>query len=117
MDGNPVHDTSQAAPVVVLARELDITTAGQLRSAFAPGVDVVIADMTFTAFCDTTCFRTLLTSQVEAKARGAELRLVIRPGAVWRVLSALGFERRFAVYPNVPSAQAPGFGRVTADGR
>lgn len=60
--------------VVVLPEELDMTTAEQMReqlsSAFTPGVVAVIADMTSTEFCDTTCFRILLSTIEIAQAKG-----------------------------------------------
>jgi anti-anti-sigma regulatory factor len=77
----------------------------QLRSAFRPGVTVVIADMTPTAFCDTSCFRNLLMAHEAAGAAGAQLRLVVHPGAVWRALTMLGFDRLLSVYPSLESAE------------
>jgi anti-anti-sigma factor len=94
--------------VVVLPEEIDITNAEpigeQLRAVFTPGVPVVIADMSSTAFCDTACFRHLMIANDYAVASGAQLRLVIGPGAVWRALTTLGFDRLLAVYPNLESA-------------
>jgi anti-anti-sigma factor len=60
--------------------------------------------MTSTAFCDTACFRTLVATHKQAEASGAQLRLVIHPGAVRRVLSVLGLDRLLSVYPNLNSA-------------
>jgi anti-sigma B factor antagonist len=97
------------ASVVVLPEEIDITNAGAMReelcSAFSPGVAVVIADMTSTAFCDTSCFRNLLIAHADAHATGAQLRLVILPGGVRRVLKLLGLDRQLSVYPSVDSAR------------
>jgi anti-anti-sigma factor len=96
--------------VIALADEIDVTNAAdireQLRSAVAAGVKVVIADMTGTAFCDTSCFRNLLIASDHASASGAQLRLVIRAAAVWRVMTALGFDRLLRVYPSLEAARA-----------
>lgn len=105
-----MDDQCSASPVVVaLPDELDITSADAigelLRSAFAPGVAVVIADMTRTSFCDTSCFRSLAHVHDYAGSSGAQLRLVIRPGPVRRVLWLLGLDRSLAVYPNLGTAR------------
>ena len=102
---------SSAAPVVVvLPEEIDVTNADsigeQLRSAFGPGASVVIADMTSTAFCDTSGFRNLLIAHAQAESAGAQLRVVVRPGAVWRALATLGLDRLLSVYSSLDSAQA-----------
>lgn len=101
--------TSVAPIVVVLPQEIDITNADsmreRLRSALSPGVTVVIADMTSTAFCDISGCRNLLSAHDEAGACGAQLRLVIQPGGVGRVLKLLGFDRLLAVYPSLDSAR------------
>jgi anti-anti-sigma factor len=101
-----VDDQGSASPVVVtLPDELDMTSADAisdlLRSAFVPGVAVVIADMTRTSFGDKSCSRRLAHAHDYAGASGAQLRLVIRPGLVRRVLWLLGLDRSLAVYPNL----------------
>ena len=98
--------------VVVLPAEIDITNADsmreQLRSAVGPGVTVVIADMTSTAFCDISGWRGLAGAHDDAGARGAQLRLVIHAGGVRRVLKLLGFDRLLTVYPSIDSARTGG---------
>lgn len=98
--------------VVVLPEEVDVTNAGsmreQLRSAFGPGITLVVADMRSTSFCDVSCFRTLVAAHDEAGVNGAELRLVIRPSAVRRALTMLGLDQRLRVYPSLELARADG---------
>ena len=58
------RERSSAAPViVVLPEEIDVTNADSIREqihpALSPGVTVVIADMTSTAFCDGSGLRNL----------------------------------------------------------
>jgi anti-sigma B factor antagonist len=100
---------SLASVVVVLADEIDISTAEamreQLRSAFTPGVKVVIADMSGTGFCDTSGFRNLLIANDDAGAAGARLRVVVRAGAVRRALEVLGLDRVLSLYPDLQSAR------------
>lgn len=101
--------TLVAPVVVVLPEEIDITNADsmrqQLRSAFGPGVTVVIADMTSTAFCDVSGCRNLLGAHDDAGADGAQLRLVIHADGVRQVLKLLGFDRLLSVYSNLDSAR------------
>lgn len=101
-----------APVVVVLPEEIDITNADsigeQLRSAFGPGVTVVLADMTSTAFCDISGWRGLLGAHDDAGVGGAQLRLVIHPGGARRVLKLLGFDRLMPVYPSLDSARSGG---------
>ena len=104
------YKTSVAPLILVLPEEIDVTNADsigeQLRSAFGPGVTVVIADMTSTAFCDSSGFRNLLIAHERAGTVGAQLRLVIHPGAIWRALATMGFDRLLSVYPSLELAQA-----------
>jgi anti-anti-sigma factor len=101
------------APVVVmLPEEIDIGNAAATRellnSACSPGVTVVIADLTSSAFCDISGWRNLLSAHDYAGARGAELRPVIRPGGLRRVLKLLGFDCQLSVYPDLESARTGG---------
>ena len=104
--------TLLAPVVVVLPEEIDITNADsmreQLRSAFGPGVTVVIADMTSTAFCDISGWRGLLGAHDDAGVGGAQLRLVIHSGGLRRVLKLLGFDRLMPVYPSLDSTRTGG---------
>jgi len=95
--------------VVTLPGEIDITNAGnaetQITTALAPGVTIVIADLTKTTFCDSTGLQHLFRADQAAARSGAELRLVVSPGGtVARVLELTGLRRRFAVYPTLEQA-------------
>ena len=113
-DGNPVDLQTFVAPVVVVVmpEEIDIGNAAAMRellnSACSPGVTVVIADLTSSAFCDMSGWRNLLSAHEYAGARGAQLRLVIRPGGLRRVLKLLGFDCQLSVYPDLESASTGG---------
>ncbi len=103
---------AEATPaVVVLPAEIDVTNCelafGLLAAALAPGVPLVIADLTATSFCDTSGVRALVKAHEQAGARGAQLRLAIAPGgSVRRVLELTGLGRRLNVYPGLDEAIA-----------
>jgi anti-sigma B factor antagonist len=64
--------------------------------------------MTGTTFTDTMGVRTLVLAHQHAVAKGAELRLALSSRLVLRVLSAMGFDGYFSIYPTVAEAQATG---------
>jgi anti-sigma B factor antagonist len=117
--------------IVALPDEIDITNSqrigDELRAAFRrPDVAAVIADMTRTAFCDSSGIRHLLVANDIAAEVGAELRLVIESGAVLRVLQVTGLDRVLKIYPSLDDALtnavraqavdlAPEIGPVPAD--
>src|SRR5204863_8701986 len=79
-DSEPVT-AAQARPAVVrLPAEIDIANADsigeQLGAASAPGVPVVIADMTATTFCDSAGINMLIRASKRGAANGTELRLL-----------------------------------------
>src|SRR5215831_2477777 len=94
--------------VVTLPDEIDAANAegvgADLRAAFAPGVMVVVADMTATTFCVSGGIRTLVLAHQQAAASGAELRLVVRGAGVLRVLALLGVGGLLAIYSSLQEA-------------
>jgi anti-sigma B factor antagonist len=102
--------TAQTTPVVVvLPVEIDVTNSqqvhDQLVAALAPGVDVVIADLTATSFCDSSGVHALVFAHEAAVARGIRLRLAVAPeGSVRRVLQLIGVGRILAVYTSLAEA-------------
>lgn len=101
---------SDQVPVVVqLPGEVDVTNAGDvlelITAACAPGVTVIIADLTGTQFCDSIALQHLLLAGRRAAAAGAELRLAIAPGGVVsRVIELTGLRRYLPVYVSSPPA-------------
>jgi anti-sigma B factor antagonist len=93
--------------IVSLPVEIDLTNATQagdeLCAAFGPGVAVVIADMSRTAFCGSAGIRQLLLAHDRAVAGEAELRVVAAP-AVRRVLQVTGFDEILSIYPDLQAA-------------
>jgi anti-anti-sigma factor len=98
--------------VVKLPTEMNIANAADVRAelltAVESGAAVVIADMTGTTFTDTMAIRALVLAHQHAAAAGAELRLALSSRLVLHVLSAMGFDGYFSVYPTVAQAQAAG---------
>jgi anti-sigma B factor antagonist len=81
---------------------------GRLEAACAPGVAVVIADLTGTDFCDSSGFRVLIRAHQAAVARGVQLRLAVTPGGVVsRMLDLLDLGRVLSVYPSLEAALEP----------
>src|SRR6266480_4898422 len=95
----PVADPERLpGPVVVmLPAEIDIANGAgvgqQLCSAFAPGVTVVIADMTSTVFCDSSGISQLVLAHHCAAAHHAPLRLAVPHTGVLDVLKVVGLDR------------------------
>jgi anti-anti-sigma factor len=103
----------QAAPnvpvVVALPAEIDVTNSeevyGQLVAAFAPGVGTVIADMTSTAFCDSSGVHAIMHAYESGAARGGRMLLAVSPAtSVRRVLELIGVGRLMPVYPSLQEA-------------
>jgi anti-sigma B factor antagonist len=104
------EQVAQATPViVVLPAEIDVTNADEvlakLAAALAPGVSLVIADMTSTVFCDTSGVRALVDAHGRAATDDIGFRLAIPPeGSVRRVLELTGIIRMLPVFMGLDEA-------------
>jgi anti-anti-sigma factor len=107
------HVTSACAhcAVVSLPAEIDITNAAgagtKLAAALAPGITVVVADMTATTFCDSSGVRMLVRAGEQAAAHGAELRLAVPSPAVQRTFTLIGVHSLLPVYTSLADALHP----------
>ncbi|HEY2307568.1 MAG TPA: STAS domain-containing protein [Streptosporangiaceae bacterium] len=107
-------DTATAAigalTVVTFPAEIDMATAGaigeQVAAAVAPGVHVVIADMTGTTFCDSAGINILIRAKKQATAHGAGLRLLLPCPNVLRVLQIQGVDAALPIYHSLEEALA-----------
>jgi anti-sigma B factor antagonist len=95
--------------IVSLPGEIDVTNAPAVQTlitqALAPGVTVVVADLTATGFCDSAGLRHLLLAHRQIAQAGAQLRLAIPPdGPLGRVTELTGINRYVAVYPTLQRA-------------
>ena len=103
---------AQAAPVVVaLPATLDMGSAddlsGQFAAALAPGVQVIIADMTATTFCDSSGARVPVLAWQRSLANGTEMRLAVPSPGVVRALQIQGIDTVMPVYPTLDEALVP----------
>ena len=96
--------------VVRLPAEIDSSNAEHVRerlcAALRPGVQVVVADLTATTFCDVAGVRGLARARNHATAMNTEIRLAVRPGPVRRVLTMVSPGGPFHIYPSVAEAAA-----------
>ena len=99
--------------IIALPAEIDLTNASDvlelITAACAPGIPVVIADLTSTSFCDSSGLQHLIRASDKAAANGTELRLAISPGgAVSRIFELTGISQRLPVYPSTQLAASGG---------
>jgi anti-anti-sigma factor len=98
-----------------LPAEVDIANCDdvymELCSAVAPGITVVIADMTKTTLCDGSGIREITQASKYAGAAGVQLRFVIPPGNVLRVLELVGLDEIWMPYPTLEAALESELGR------
>jgi anti-sigma B factor antagonist len=98
--------------IVALPAEIDMANADgvgeQLRSAFTPGVPIVVADMTLTVFCDSYGLRALARARRCAAAHHAQLHLAVPDTRVVQVLKLAGLDRVLPVYPSLGAALTGG---------
>jgi anti-sigma B factor antagonist len=94
--------------IVVFPAEVDVSNAAlfgvELLAALRPGGAIVIADMTLTAFCDSSGIRHLLIANHRAKKSVAQLRVVVTADAVRRVLHVTGVDQVLDIYPSLQEA-------------
>jgi anti-anti-sigma factor len=94
--------------IVRMPDEIDIANAGQLvaelASACDSGVNLVVADMTHTTFCDASGARMLVVAQRRAADSGVELRAAVASARVRRVLVLLGLDTIVPIHPTVDAA-------------
>lgn len=100
----PDHDQT----VITLPAEIDAANSGQigerLKAAAAAGPPLLIADMTFTTFIDSSGIRAVVRVSQLARRSGTELRLVVPAAQVLRTLTITGVDRLLPIYPSVGAA-------------
>jgi anti-sigma B factor antagonist len=107
--------TINGIPVVTSPAEIDIITAGQLRTVLlhsvAHGQATIVVDMTGTTFCDSAGFSVLVRAHKQTLAEGGGLRLVIpADSAVARSFTLTGLDRVIPRFTSLDHALAPGPG-------
>jgi anti-sigma B factor antagonist len=105
------HQTAAGTAIVALPPEIDIANADEvcdlLCAALGPGVDVLVADLTRVSFCDVRGVRALFRARDVAAATGAELRVVVPPGRIRKLLNLISPDGRLRLYPTVGQAAQP----------
>jgi anti-sigma B factor antagonist len=101
---------AQIVPVVVLLpTEIDVTNSeqvyDQLVAALTPGVNIMIADLTSTIFCDSSGVHAIMHAYESAAARDVRMRLAVSANtSVPRVLQLIGVSRLMPVYSSLQEA-------------
>ena len=94
--------------VVALPAEIDAANAERIRqgllSAVSLGTAVVVIDMSGTTFCDSAGVHAVIAAYQQATANGTELRVVAT--VVLRILTIVGADQLFPIYPTLESALA-----------
>jgi anti-sigma B factor antagonist len=111
--GDELRSGAPAGTVVVpMPEELDHSNAAQVRlelaAAFVPGVTAVVADLTPTAFCDSSGFGEIVWVHKHAAAAGVALRVVAPHRYMTDYLARVGLAGYLSVYRDLPAALAAG---------
>ena len=108
--GDTAPVTTAQAPVVTLPAEIDMANADalgeQLAAALAPGVRVVIADMTATTFCGSAGINTLIRANKRATANGSQIRLLLPCPNVLRIMKIQGVNTVLPIFFSLEEALA-----------
>jgi anti-anti-sigma factor len=107
------HQASPGTAIVALPTEIDIANAHEvyllLSAALTPGINIVVADLSRTIFCDVRGVRALIKAQNDAAAAGAELRLAVPPGRVRKLLAMISLDGELRIFPGIgPATARPG---------
>ncbi|MET7438724.1 STAS domain-containing protein [Streptomyces sp. NPDC004082] len=104
------HATGEGVCVLQLAGEIDFTTAGALREAFAdrdgiPGHRTVV-DFSEVTFMDSSGVNALVGANRAAALGGGWIRLAAVPAEVHEVLHIVGLDDVLLLYPTLTLALA-----------
>jgi anti-sigma B factor antagonist len=98
-------------PVVAAPAEIDVTTAGQLRTVLLRSVSrghpTIVVDMTRTRFCDSAGLTVLVRAHSRALAEGGGLRLVMpADGSVLLIFAITGLHQIIPLFDSLDEALA-----------
>jgi anti-anti-sigma factor len=113
---------AQRHAIVTMPAEMDVTNTVDLRellaSVIGQSAEVITADMTNTAFCDSAGVHVLARAREMAAASGCELRIALGDSPVAHVLQLTGLDQIMPVYRDVQqsldtpvAAPDPGLGQ------
>lgn len=113
----PPAGASAAQTVIDMPAEIDGGNAEQVGEALAaamrPGLNVVIADLTATTFCDLRGARVFAMARRQAVQNGTALRLVVPSRAVRLAFEITELDRRVPIYASLSAALAPEMGAAS----
>ena len=96
--------------VVTMPTEMDITNASGVSDLLAAVIgqspELITADMTATAFCDSSGVSALARAHELAAASGIELRLALGGSPAARVVQLIGLDQIMPVYHDVQQSLA-----------
>ena len=96
--------------VFILRGSLDLATSPTIRAALADAAESgkkdIIVDLCGLEFLDSTGLGALIGAHRRASEQGGSLRLVVREGAILRLLNITGLIRIFAVFHSLEDARA-----------
>jgi anti-sigma B factor antagonist len=98
---------TSSSVVLTLQGELDVNTAGQLRQEVMALVDAerrLVIDTSGLTFCGSSGIAVFVEAHDEARARGAQLRIVVPPGALRRAVEAVGLLDYLPITSDLSSA-------------
>ena len=104
----------KGVPVVAAPEEIDITNAGELRTALlesaAHGPGTFVVDSTRTQFCDTSGLHALAGALKRARTEGGDMLLVTPGAGVRRIFAITGLDQVFSSFASLEEAlaQIPG---------
>src|SRR5580700_7008768 len=97
-------------PVIRPDDEVDATNADDLRSAIlaatGTGSELLVIDMSGTAFCDSTGLNVLVRAHKRLEEGGGQLRLVAREATLLRIFQVTGMDSMFAMFGSLAEALA-----------
>lgn len=102
---------SEGTPVVLVAGEIDMSTAPDLRGRLEeipPGAASVVVDLSEVTFLDSTGLSVLIGTwkRLSNGDHEADLRLVVDGATIRRVLDVTGLSGVFSVFPSLEEALA-----------
>ena len=107
LDPRPV-DRAVCYATITLPAEVGITNADQVRDellrAIDDGPELLMVDMTGTAYCAAAGIHVLMDARGRAEDAGIGLRVAAGAPTVRRVLQLTGADRLIGVYPSLEAA-------------
>jgi anti-sigma B factor antagonist len=96
--------------VVTMPTEMDITNASDVSDLLAAVIgqspEVITADVTATAFCDSSGVNALARAHELAAARGSQLRLGLGSSPTARIIQLIGLDQIVPLYHDVQQSLA-----------